>query len=163
MATLLEEIHSRIYIDPRQLRTHLDEHHSGDVIVFTNGCFDLLHRGHITYLSRARELGGVLVMGINSDASVQKLKGPTRPVTSEMDRAFALAALRAVDYVTIFSEDTPEALLSVIRPHIHTKGGDYRPEDLPEKGVVEAHGGRVEIIPFVDGYSTTKTIQKMNG
>ncbi len=131
----------------------------GETVVFTNGCFDILHRGHITYLAQARALGDRLVIGVNSDDSVRRLKGPTRPVNSETDRTLLLAALRFVDEVVIFGEDTPEALLAKLRPDILVKGGDYKKEDV--KGAESA--GRVEILPFVDGCSTTGIIKKIVG
>ena len=132
----------------------------GETVVFTNGCFDILHVGHIKTLTRAKSEGSKLIVGVNSDSSVQRLKGPTRPVNSELDRAQLLAALRCVDAVVIFEEDTPIELLEVVRPHVHVKGGDYRVDDLPEKGVVEKHGGRIVIIDLVPGRSTTNLIQK---
>jgi D-beta-D-heptose 7-phosphate kinase / D-beta-D-heptose 1-phosphate adenosyltransferase len=134
------------------------EQAAGHAIVFTNGCFDILHRGHLTYLRAARALGKRLVVGLNSDASVQKLKGPTRPVNAQQDRALMMAALEFVDYVVIFGEDTPERLLSELRPDILVKGGDYRPETVLGSEFVR----EVRILPFVDGYSTTTTIAKIN-
>lgn len=133
---------------------------AGEIVVFTNGCFDILHVGHIKTLTRAKSEGSKLVVGVNSDSSVQRLKGPTRPVNPEQDRAQLLAALRCVDAVVIFEEDTPIELLEVIRPHVHVKGGDYQVDDLPEKDVVEKHGGRIVIIGLVPGRSTTNLIQK---
>lgn len=129
----------------------------GETIVFTNGCFDILHRGHVTYLEQAAALGDHLMVGLNSDASVRKLKGKERPVNHEMDRAFLLGALRAVDEVVIFAEDTPRQLLSHIRPDILVKGGDYRPDQVAGR----EYAGKVVILPFVDGYSTTAVIRKM--
>jgi rfaE bifunctional protein nucleotidyltransferase chain/domain len=133
---------------------------AGETVVFTNGCFDILHVGHIKTLTRAKSEGSKLVVGVNSDGSVQRLKGPTRPVNPELDRAQLLAALRCVDAVVIFEEDTPIELLEVVRPHVHVKGGDYQVDDLPEKEVVEKHGGRIVIIGLVPGRSTTHLIQK---
>lgn len=129
----------------------------GETVVFTNGCFDILHRGHVTYLEEAAALGDHLIIGLNSDRSVRALKGPERPVNGETDRAFMLAALRAVDDVVIFDEDTPAELLSHLRPDILVKGGDYRADEVAGR----EYAGRVEIISFVDGYSTTKTIEKI--
>lgn len=157
-----QDILDRIFPDPSDLRVHLDRTRPGARIVLTNGCFDLIHRGHITYLSRARALGDLLVVALNSDESVRKLKGSTRPVNPLEDRLFQMAALRMVDFVTSFPQDTPIETIRIIRPTIHVKGGDYKPEDLPEKPVVEEGGGRVEILSFVDGYSTTSLIKKMN-
>ncbi len=157
-----EKLIHKIFPRPRELKAHLDAHHRGSTIVFTNGCFDLLHRGHISYLSRARDLGDLLVVGLNSDSSVKQIKGPSRPINGEEERAIILASLFFVDYVTLFSEDTPVETLKIIRPTIHTKGGDYRVEDLPETPVVVEGGGRVEILPFVEGFSTTGLIKRMN-
>lgn len=132
-------------------------------IVFTNGCFDILHRGHVNYLAQAKALGGFLWVGINSDDSVRKLKGPSRPVNSELDRAFVLSALESVDAVTLFHHDTPVELLLQIRPEIHTKGGDYIKEKLIEFETVCSFGGEVIILPFVDGQSTTSIIKRASG
>ena len=129
----------------------------GEKVVFTNGCFDILHRGHVTYLQQARQLGDHLIVGLNSDASVKKLKGPERPINNELDRAFMLAALRCVDEVVLFGEDTPEELLSHLNPDILVKGGDYKPEEVAGR----QYAGEVKILSFVDGYSTTGTIRKI--
>ncbi|MBO4645818.1 MAG: D-glycero-beta-D-manno-heptose 1-phosphate adenylyltransferase [Bacteroidales bacterium] len=129
-------------------------------VVFTNGCFDLLHRGHVTYLAQARDLGDFLVVGLNSDSSVRRLKGPGRPVNREADRALVLAALSSVDCVILFEEDTPEQLIRHIRPDILVKGGDYRICDIVGADFVTSNGGQVTTLPFVEGYSTTKTLQQ---
>ena len=131
----------------------------GETVVFTNGCFDILHRGHVTYLAQAKALGDRLVVGVNSDDSVRRLKGESRPVNRETDRALLLAALRFVDEVVIFGEDTPEKLLEKLRPDILVKGGDYKKEDVKGK----EFAGRVEILPFVEGCSTTNVIEKIKG
>ena len=131
---------------------------SGGRVVATGGCFDLLHRGHVTLLERARELGDLLVVCLNSDASVRRAKGPGRPVVTEHDRARVLNALAAVDAVAVFDEDTPAALLERIRPDIWVKGHDYADRELPETDVVTRHGGRVVLLPLVDGYSTTRLV-----
>jgi D-glycero-beta-D-manno-heptose 1-phosphate adenylyltransferase len=131
-------------------------------IVATNGCFDILHAGHVRYLEAAKELGDVMIVGINSDASVQKLKGPNRPINNQDDRAEVLAALRCVDYVSIFSEETAAEFLQVVRPDIYAKGGDYTVQDLPETPVVESRGGKVVILDLVPGKSTTSTIARIN-
>lgn len=133
----------------------------GRTIVTTNGCFDIIHSGHIQYLSDAAACGDILVVGINSDASVAQLKGPSRPVQKEQDRAFILAALKMVDFVFIFSEPDPCAFLEQIKPDFHVKGGDYTPEKLPETAVVEKHGGKIAIVPFVQGHSTTTLISRI--
>ena len=129
-------------------------------IVFTNGCFDLLHVGHVRYLQEAKALGDILVVGANSDASVRILKGPTRPVQNENDRAEILAALGAVDYVVIFTEETPEKLIQAVKPNVLTKGGDWKPESIVGGSFVMSYGGEVRSLQFVDGKSTTKIIEK---
>ncbi|MCG6168019.1 D-glycero-beta-D-manno-heptose 1-phosphate adenylyltransferase [Leptospira sp. FAT2] len=130
-------------------------------IVFTNGCFDLVHKGHITYLSQARELGDFLWVGVNADSSVKRLKGEQRPVVGEDDRALLLSNLRFVDAVTIFPQDTPLDLIRLVKPAVHVKGGDYKAEDLPETPVVRQFGGEVKILPFVPGKSTSLLIEKI--
>ena len=129
-------------------------------IVFTNGCFDLLHRGHVYNMSRAREMGDILVVGLNSDASVSRLKGPERPINSQQARAEVLAAMAFVDFVIIFQEDKPLNLISAVRPHILVKGGDYKVEEVVGYREVTTWGGRVEIIPLLEGYSTSSLIDK---
>lgn len=131
-------------------------------IVFTNGCFDILHVGHKRYLQQAAALGDILVIGVNSDDSVRRLKGPDRPVNNEQDRAEILSALGFVDYVVIFDEDTPYDLIKQIQPDVLVKGGDYKPEEVVGKDIVEARGGRLELISFVEGKSTTNIINKIN-
>jgi rfaE bifunctional protein nucleotidyltransferase chain/domain len=129
--------------------------------VFTNGCFDLLHVGHVRYLQAARACGDRLVVGLNSDASVAGLKGPTRPLVAEDERAEVLAALACVDFVTLFSEPTADALLAALHPHVYAKGGDYTPDSLPEAPTVRAYGGEIAIIPFVPGRSTTDLVARI--
>ena len=129
-------------------------------LVFTNGCFDLLHRGHVEYLYAARALGDALVVGVNTDASVRRLKGAGRPVVSEDDRAFVLAGLGCVDAVTLFDEDTPRDLIAALLPDVLVKGGDYSPETVVGRAEVEAAGGRVAIVPLVPGRSTTAILQR---
>ena len=133
----------------------------GARVVFTNGCFDILHAGHVRYLTAARTLGDVLILGLNSDASVRRLKGETRPVNSEADRAEVVGALASVDYVVIFGEDTAEELIAKVQPAVYAKGGDYTLETLPEARIVERYGGKVAFIPLVEGKSTTGMIAKM--
>ncbi len=135
----------------------------GARIVFTNGCFDLLHLGHVRYLREAKKLGDVLIVGLNSDASVTALKGPDRPYISEMERAEILASLECVDYVTIFEELRPDNLIKLVRPDVHVKGGDYKISELPEKKVVESLGGKVVVIPPIKGRSTTSIVEKILG
>ena len=131
-------------------------------VVFTNGVFDVVHRGHVTYLEQARALGASLVVGLNTDASARRLgKGPERPLNREQDRAAVIAALESVSLVTFFDEDTPVALISELRPQVYVKGGDYDMRQLEETRVVEAYGGRSLAIPFVDGYSTTQLVTKI--
>ena len=131
-------------------------------VVFTNGCFDILHKGHIIYLAQARTLGDCLVLGLNSDASVRRLKGDTRPVNNENDRAFMLAAFPFIDYIIVFEEDTPENLIQMVQPDVLVKGGDYTLNAIVGADFVRKNGGKVLTIPFVEGYSTTRIIQKMN-
>ncbi len=130
-------------------------------IIFTNGCFDLLHDGHLTLLTQAKDFGGKLIVGINSDASVKRLKGESRPIKNEPSRMLQLAALQMVDGVILFEEDTPLNLINEIKPDILVKGGDYKIETIVGANEVLAQGGRVEVINLVDGFSTTNLIQKM--
>ena len=133
-------------------------------IVFTNGVFDILHRGHVTYLAHARAMGASLVIGLNSDASARGLaKGPDRPLNNEMDRGCVLAALESVSVVTLFDEATPVELLRIVRADLYVKGGDYDIESLEETRVVRSHGGQARAIPFVDGYSTTALVRRIRG
>ena len=137
------------------------EKERGKRVVFTNGCFDLLHVGHVKYLQKARTFGDLLVVGLNSDASVRGLKGETRPLIGESERAHILAALDCVDYVVIFGEETPLRLIETLQPFVLVKGGDYTPERVVGKDLVESYGGRVELVTFVDGKSTTNIIEKI--
>lgn len=145
----------------RRLRDELDR--SGRKLVFTNGCFDLLHPGHVRYLEQARALGDALVVAVNSDASVRALKGPSRPVNSELDRAEVLAALRSVDAVVLFEDQRATSLIKAIQPHIYAKGGDYTPDSLDpgEKAALERVGAAIHILPLVPGRSTTATLARM--
>ncbi|HYW10168.1 MAG TPA: D-glycero-beta-D-manno-heptose 1-phosphate adenylyltransferase [Longimicrobium sp.] len=129
-------------------------------VVFTNGCFDVLHRGHVEYLNAARSLGDVLVVGLNSDDSVRRLKGPSRPVNAQDDRAYVLAGLAAVDYVTLFTEDTPRDLIAALLPDILIKGGDYTRDEIVGAAETEAAGGRVVVAPLVPGLSTTAILAR---
>jgi D-beta-D-heptose 7-phosphate kinase / D-beta-D-heptose 1-phosphate adenosyltransferase len=130
-------------------------------VVFTNGCFDILHRGHVAYLYAARALGDSLVVGLNTDASVRRLKGEGRPVVAEDDRAYVLAGLGCVDAVTLFDEDTPAELIADLLPDVLVKGGDYSPDAVVGRDVVEANGGRLVLIPFVTGRSTTEILHRI--
>ena len=143
----------------REILNHTSN--NGKKVVFTNGCFDLLHAGHVSYLQRARALGDMLVLGLNSDASVQRLKGPTRPLVQQDDRAVVMAALACIDYVVLFDEDTPLQLIETLRPDILVKGGDYTPETVVGREQVESWGGRVELIDFVAGKSTTGIVERI--
>lgn len=133
----------------------------GKKIVFTNGCFDILHVGHMRYLEEAKSFGDYLFVGVNSDESVRRLKGPTRPINNEQDRAELLAGLKSVDYTVVFTEDTPVELIEELKPSIHIKGGDYKKEDLPETKVVESYGGEVYIVSLIEGKSTTNVVKKI--
>jgi len=130
-------------------------------LVFTNGCFDILHPGHVDYLQRARDLGERLVVGLNSDASVRRLKGETRPVNDESSRALVLAALACVDHVVVFEEDTPYELIRVVAPDVLVKGGDWSVDRIVGRDLVEARGGRVLSIPLLPGHSTTSIIDRI--
>ena len=133
----------------------------GRKIVFTNGCFDILHAGHVTYLEAAKAQGDVLVLGLNTDASVRRLKGPERPINNELDRAKVVGALQAVDYVVLFGEQTAEAVIAEVKPDIYVKGGDYTLDTLPEAKIVQSYGGKVVFIDMVEGRSTTNIINKI--
>ncbi len=130
-------------------------------IVLTSGSFDLVHLGHVKYLARAKELGDVLVVGVNSDASTRRLKGPTRPINHERDRVALVAALDPVDYAILFEEDTPAETIRALRPDVHVKGGDYTAESLPEVDAVREVGARIEILSLVEGRSTTNVIKRI--
>lgn len=134
---------------------------SGKKIVFTNGCFDILHVGHVQYLTTAKSFGDILIVGLNTDESVKILKGENRPINNEKDRAEVLLGLKAVDYVVLFGERTAENLVSEIRPDIYVKGGDYTVDKIPEAKIVQSYGGRVELVQFVAGHSTTNIIRQI--
>lgn len=141
-----------------RLETHRQK---GEKIVTTNGVFDVLHIGHVRYLQQARALGDLLVVGINTDDCTRRLKGENRPFVPEAERAEMLLALRCVDYVALFDEPTPMQLLEALRPDIHTKGGDYDVEQMPETQIVRRYGGEVVILPFVEGHSTTSLAHRI--
>ena len=136
--------------------------HSGETIVFTNGCFDILHLGHVDYLEKARQSGSRLVLGVNTDASISRIKGPSRPIQDETSRSRILASLEFVDAVCLFDEDTPYDLIDAIKPHILVKGNDYNPENIVGADIVKSNGGRVITIELVPGYSTSGIIKKIN-
>jgi len=129
-----------------------------ETIVFTNGCFDILHAGHVLYLEQAKQLGEILVVGLNSDASVKRLKGPSRPINYEQNRAIVLAALEAVDYIIIFDDDTPYDLIKAIKPDVLVKGGDWAVDSIVGADIVKAKGGKVLSLPFSEGLSSTHII-----
>jgi rfaE bifunctional protein nucleotidyltransferase chain/domain len=130
-------------------------------VVFTNGCFDILHRGHIEYLNQARSLGTYLIVGLNSDSSVKKLKGEDRPINNETDRAFVLSSLKCVDGVIIFTEDTPYNLINSIKPDFLVKGGDWKEDQIVGSDIVKGYGGKVISLKFVDSYSTSDIIERI--
>lgn len=134
----------------------------GKKVVFTNGCFDILHVGHATYLAAAKSLGDVLVVAVNSDDSVARLKGPTRPINTLADRQLLLAALQSVDYVTQFSDDTPLEIITLLKPQVLVKGGDYNEETVVGREVVKQNGGEVVILALVEGKSSSNVIKKLN-
>ena len=144
----------------KELEKFLAEN-KGKKIVFTNGCFDILHKGHVSYLNEAKKLGDLLVIGLNSDASVKRLKGPERPINNELDRQFVMKNLKAVDFVEIFEEDTPLNLILTVKPSVLVKGGDWKIDQIVGGKEVIASGGDVFSLNFVDGYSTTSIITKI--
>jgi D-glycero-beta-D-manno-heptose 1-phosphate adenylyltransferase len=158
----LSLIQSKILMD----RTELDFslaiwRFKGQKLVFTNGCFDIIHRGHVEYLAKAASLGDQLIIGLNTDASVKKLKGSTRPVQDEVTRALVLASLSFVAKVVLFEEDTPFDLIKLVQPDILVKGGDYKPEEIVGYDIVKSKGGEIVTIDLVEGHSTTSIINKM--
>ena len=142
--------------------SNLREKLAGKKIVFTNGCFDIIHVGHVRYLTAAKNFGDVLIVGLNTDDSVRKLKGATRPINNQDDRAEVLLGLKAVDYVIFFGENTAENLIAELKPTIYVKGGDYTLDTLPEAKIVQSYGGKVELVNLVVGKSTTNIIDKIS-
>jgi rfaE bifunctional protein nucleotidyltransferase chain/domain len=134
---------------------------AGRKVVFTNGCFDIMHVGHVRYLEESRAMGDCLIVGVNTDLSVKSRKGERRPIVGEAERAEVVAALACVDYVTLFSEATPVEICGELRPDIHVKGGDYTLDQMPEAPVVQSYGGRVVLVPLVEGYSTTNIVKRV--
>lgn len=157
----LEKINDKILSENALLDRLKVWRREGKSIVFSNGCFDILHRGHVEYLSKAADLGDILVIGLNTDASVKRLKGPSRPVNDEKARAVVLAALQFVDAVVFFDEDTPYNLIKCVQPDVLVKGKDYKAEDIVGYDIVTNSGGRVETIELVEGFSTTKVIEAL--
>lgn len=147
-------------------RMRPEQKRAGKVVVWTNGCFDLLHAGHIRSLRAARALGDLLIVGLNSDSAVRSIKGPSRPIMPERDRVEVIAALECVDYVTLFDDSEPSAILTLVRPDIHCKGQDYAPgsgRPVPERDVVIAYGGRIEFLPLFEGRSTSALLERILG
>jgi len=151
----------RICTQPELAREVQQLRQTGKKIVFTNGCFDILHIGHVRYLQEAKHLGDVLIVGVNSDRSVRRLKGPERPIVGESDRAEILAALACVDYVTIFDQDTPYQLIADLMPHILVKGGDWPLESVVGADLVINNGGQVILMPVTDGQSTSGIVERI--
>lgn len=158
----LDNIKKKIHPDAvsaeKVIRSWREKHYS---VVFTNGCFDLIHRGHIEILSKASDLGDKLIIGLNSDKSVKSIKGPSRPIQDEYSRALILSSFSFVDLVIFFSEDTPYNLIKTVKPDVLVKGGDYRAEDIVGYDIVSENNGKVVTIDFVEGFSTTRIINKM--
>lgn len=151
-----QKIVSRAFFVENAVKLHQQK------MVFTNGCFDVLHFGHVHYLLQAKALGDILVVGLNSDDSVRRLKGPSRPINGEKERAFVLAALACVDYVVVFEEDTPKELIETVRPDVLVKGGDYTLDQIVGADFVTRNGGTVTTLPFVEGFSSTRIIEQLN-
>ena len=148
-------------IDRNNVENFCDDLRRQQKIVFTNGCFDILHAGHVRYLTAAKSFGDVLIVGLNTDESVRKLKGESRPINNQFDRAEVLLGLKAVDHVIFFGEQTAEAVIAEVKPNVYVKGGDYTLETLPEAKIVQNFGGRVEFVDLVAGRSTTNILNKI--
>lgn len=138
-----------------------DQKAAGKKVVFTNGIYDFIHPGHAALLEKAKTLGDVLIVGLNSDASTKRIKGPERPINPQEDRCYILSALRSVDYVSLFEEDTASAMIEALKPDIYCKGGDYTIEAMPETKVIQAYGGHIEIIPLIGEYSNSRQYKKI--
>jgi rfaE bifunctional protein nucleotidyltransferase chain/domain len=157
----LNILKSKIIFEKEQLTNYLEFlRNKKQPIVFTNGCFDIVHRGHIEYLAQAADLGAALIIGLNSDSSVRRLKGETRPIIDEYSRALLLSALSFVNKVVLFQEDTPYELIKFIQPDVLVKGSDYKPQDIVGYDIVMAKAGKIATIDFIDGFSTTSILQK---
>ena len=151
-------------VDRKDIRALIEEiHKQGKTVVSTNGCFDILHVGHIRYLEKSKSFADYLIVLLNSDISVKSIKGPSRPINNESDRAEILSALRCVDYVVLFDEDSPKNLLDEMKPDVYTKGADYTMETLPEADIMRKNNTRVEFIEFVEGKSTTGILMQVKG
>jgi D-beta-D-heptose 7-phosphate kinase/D-beta-D-heptose 1-phosphate adenosyltransferase len=151
------------FVPSAQHEAEMEELRFGGTIVATSGCFDIIHAGHVRFLREASRLGAYLVICVNDDESVRRLKGPGRPIVHIQDRVTVLSALDVVDRILVFTEDTPKTILNVVQPTIWVKGGDYRHKDLPERAVVEKHGGVVQILPYDPGHSTTALWARLQG
>jgi rfaE bifunctional protein nucleotidyltransferase chain/domain len=158
----MEKLNLKIVAEPELSRILARAHFTEKTIVFTNGCFDIIHQGHIEYLIKAKKLGDILVVGLNTDASVKKIKGAGRPIQDQESRAKVLAAMYFVTYVVLFDEDTPYNLIKIVQPDFLVKGGDYKPENIVGYDIVKKNGGKVIAIPLVKGFSTTGIINKLN-
>ncbi len=158
---MLKNIQDKIHSFDSLAELRLHWRAAGEQVVFTNGCFDLLHYGHIHYLAEAKALGDRLVVGLNADSSIQRLKGSHRPIKDELSRTWILAGLECIDAVVVFSEDTPLALIKIAQPDILVKGGDWAVESIVGADFVQANGGVVKNLPFIEGYSTTKLEEKI--
>jgi rfaE bifunctional protein nucleotidyltransferase chain/domain len=159
-----EILKDKIFDDRKKLAEEIQRWKDfNDTVVFTNGCFDILHRGHIDYLSKAAEQGDRFVIGVNTDRSVSTLKGPKRPIIDEDSRALKLASLAFVDAVILFDEETPLELITELKPNVLIKGGDYTEETVVGADFVKSNGGKVMLIPFLEGYSTSSIIEKIKG
>ncbi len=153
---------AEIIFDIKQLKEKISTHKSKQqTVVFTNGCFDILHAGHVDYLQKAKLLGDILIVAVNSDKSVKRLKGKHRPVNNEKDRLFILSSIKYIDYLTLFSNDTPYNLITELLPDILVKGGDWNVKNIVGGDIVRKHGGKVLTIPFLKGYSTSLIIEKI--
>jgi len=148
-------------IDRKNAANFCEDLRRGKKIVFTNGCFDIIHAGHVRYLTAAKNFGDILIVGLNTDESVRKLKGASRPINSQDDRAEVLLGLKSVDHVIFFGEQTAENLIAAVKPDVYVKGGDYTLDTLPEAKIVQSYGGRVEFVNLVAGRSTTKILEKI--
>lgn len=157
-----ERIKAKILSDIELKRALARIRFMGQKIVFTNGCFDIIHRGHIEYLMQAADLGDILIVGLNSDISVKKIKGTNRPVQDQVTRSKILASMAFINYVTLFDEDTPYNLINIVQPDLLVKGGDYKPEDIAGFDIVTKKGGKIITIPLVKGHSTTGLIKKIS-
>jgi len=161
MSKALERVKNKIFNKNNLLEKLEIWRGANKKIVFTNGCFDLVHRGHVEVLANTADLGDRLIIGLNSDSSIQKLKGENRPIIDEISRAILLASLQFIDAIVLFSEDTPQKLIETIVPDILAKGGDYKVEEIAGHEVVLENGGSVILVPFIDGFSTTNIVDKI--